>query len=1167
MSAKLFPVNQAYENQGLRVEVVSGYMSGTECCFVISVQDLEGQYTDYEAYPWFECDMAGFSGYSTSVLYENEAEHKTVYMYMPNLSNPVPTEDRTIKVGIKTYHMSRDTVVDLLPMLEQYGKDVKTTEQPKRLQLSGLANKFPAKDMKFLDYTQPLDIPLLGDVCLSGIGWIDGQLHVQYHYKGEPTYKGGSVTFSDTWNVWEYSSADDPDYSPVQWDANLDGYAEWKEFIYDIKPEEADDLVLEASVSIMEKVLDGGWMIEFPLKTVCPDVLEMDPEIEERLDGFMNRWSTQDYDGMLTLCDPEWQANTEDARQALEDLIQNATLLENRYKKITGTAEDTLRTVTCATNIQRPGNKLHTSFQLDIEVKKAADGLWYINPESLKIWTVTEDIRVEPVESGVAEEPVRLDRLEDYNQMQLWSFFQYWAQGDADYMIYELEPEQRDGGKETLAQLRELMEGGTPLSYQINSRRTEIGGSIYVCTVEMDPGNGEAPRYERFDIHMKGQAGENGIDLTSLKERQPGEKNPDLQTVSLAREAIINDYLDYFDPGVRERLQPIGLSCENNGIRMELISGLVDGTEEWVFYSVEDIEKKYDNYQLDGSRLEEDTGILNSFSSSPVYRDKAEHKDYFLWNPHYGSPVDTTARDISLKLNYLDGNLQNRLNVTELLEQYGENAEGIQAPENAWSINSDIPEGFKVLDYHNPLDIQLLPNAAITGISWIDDQLHVQICINGMLSHSIFFNETAEGNGEIGKSREVSYSPVEWFEDEKNYKEYVFDYKPGDEKETTLAVDLNSAQERVIGPWEFRFPLGMICPDVKDEKNPEAEDEAVPVERLEEDFGNISLEEREGKITFDVYANTDVYTKNGIGYALMEDGTAESVKTSTCMPSRDEIIIPERVRDYIVTAIGTRTFDGYDVKSLTLPDTVKTISKGAFSDCTNLVYFRIPDGVSSIEDEVFYDCVSMTDVIIPDSVTEIGSEAFYNCRSLTAAGIPERTVSIGSYAFLGCDGLTSITLPDTLEILGAYTFSRCNGLESVEIPGGVTSVEKGSFKDCTGLKAVRLKEGIAEIGEDAFSGCGALDTVELPASLLTIGDRAFRECGSMKQLVLPDGLTFIGRAAFMNCTGLEEIVIPESVTTIELHAFRGCINLTCVVKDGSYAKDYCEGNGIPYVVK
>ena len=1323
LSEKLVPVNLSSEKNGLRAEVISGYVSEKDGYFVISLEDPEGKYSDYGLSPWFENSITTTAGTGWHSLGENEAEHRHFYLYHPKYSNPVQDMNETFTVGVETITIEQQEGTDLLPLLQRYGKTVEGIQRPAQVLRRSSTQAAVPKDLKVLDYTQPLDIPLFKDVCLSGIGWIDGQLHVQFHNTGIEEYRKNGRSYDGVWSVWPYCNAEEVNYSSVQWDANYDGKEEWEEYIYDVGPEECDGLELTVSVSVLADVLDDGWMVEIPLEQICGDVLKSEHEMfpinlscEDngfRMEVISGKVSGKEASFKITLEDLEGKYADYTWSQSFEVEIPdvyspscssyplNGSETEHRItyqhtQEFTEPVRNGEQTVTVkAPNIRleeeaeislipllrehgktedgvrmprllssypdqselpkdlkvldynKPldirlfkdvklsgigwiDDQLHVQFHNTGRCGVTAGETWYNawntwidgqnwteigyskldwdeNSDSFPEWTEyvinvkpeeAEDLELvacitvlkeiltgswqvevplnqiwaeadeeEPAETAEAEEPVRLDRLEDYNQMQLWSFFQYWAQGDADYMIYELEPEQRDGGKETLAQLRELMEGGTPLSYQINSRRTEIGGSIYVCTVEMDPGNGEAPRYERFDIHMKGQAGENGIDLTSLKERQPGEKNPDLQTVSLAREAIINDYLDYFDPGVRERLQPIGLSCENNGIRMELISGLVDGTEEWVFYSVEDIEKKYDNYQLDGSRLEEDTGILNSFSSSPVYRDKAEHKDYFLWNPHYGSPVDTTARDISLKLNYLDGNLQNRLNVTELLEQYGENAEGIQAPENAWSINSDIPEGFKVLDYHNPLDIQLLPNAAITGISWIDDQLHVQICINGMLSHSIFFNETAEGNGEIGKSREVSYSPVEWFEDEKNYKEYVFDYKPGDEKETTLAVDLNSAQERVIGPWEFRFPLGMICPDVKDEKNPEAEDEAVPVERLEEDFGNISLEEREGKITFDVYANTDVYTKNGIGYALMEDGTAESVKTSTCMPSRDEIIIPERVRDYIVTAIGTRTFDGYDVKSLTLPDTVKTISKGAFSDCTNLVYFRIPDGVSSIEDEVFYDCVSMTDVIIPDSVTEIGSEAFYNCRSLTAAGIPERTVSIGSYAFLGCDGLTSITLPDTLEILGAYTFSRCNGLESVEIPGGVTSVEKGSFKDCTGLKAVRLKEGIAEIGEDAFSGCGALDTVELPASLLTIGDRAFRECGSMKQLVLPDGLTFIGRAAFMNCTGLEEIVIPESVTTIELHAFRGCINLTCVVKDGSYAKDYCEGNGIPYVVK
>ena len=930
---------------------------------------------------------------------------------------------------------------------------------------------------------------------------------MQYHYTGKGKIEKKNYGFF-TWNV--YTTCDvrnDVDYSPVRWDADYDGDEEWEEWIFDIKPDETAGIQLKAFVTVMQDVLDDGWKFEFPLELICPD-LKMDPEIEERLNGFMNRWSTRDYDGMLTLCDPEWQANTEDARQALEDLTQSATLLENSYKKITGTAEDTLRTVTCATNIQRPGNKLHTSFQLDIEVKKAADGLWYINPESLRIWTVTDDIRVEPVDSadmddqgmfpvnlssedngfrmevisgkvsgkeasfkitledlegkyadykwsqnfevdipdvygpscssyplngsetehrityqhtqeftepvrngeqtvtvkapnirleeeaeinlipllrehgktedgvrmprlldsypdqsglpkdlkvldynkpldiplfkdvklsgigwiddqlhiqfhntgrcGVtegdswynawstwidgqnwteigysdldwdensdsfpewteyvinvkpdeaenleltvhilvlkeiltgnwqvevplnqiwaesdeeepvetaeAEEPVQLDRKEDYNQMLLWQFFEYWAQGDVENMVYSLSPEYQNRGQETVAQLRELVESGTPLSYQINSRIKLDGGFVYVCTVEMDPGNGEEPRYERFDFLMtKDKTGfDSGIELASVRERRSVEKDPDLETVFLTREAIINDYLDYFDPGVREQLQPIGMSCEKNGLRMELISGLVDFNEEWIFYSLEDVDGKYDNYQLDTFSLEDSTGTWQTFSSAPVYRDKAEHKVYFIWNPHYGRPVDTTARDITLRLNCVDSSLKTWANVTELLKQYGESVEGIPVPEETQDSESGKKADHKVLDYHKPLDIRLLPNTTITGIGWIDDQLHVQICINGLNSNSFIFSETVEGEGWTGTNREVSYSPLRWFEDGNEYMEYVFDYKPGDEKTITLNLDTTIAQEIITGPWEFRFQLGMICPDVK-EAEPAAE--------------------------------------------------------------------------------------------------------------------------------------------------------------------------------------------------------------------------------------------------------------------------------------------------------------------------------------------------------
>ena len=69
-------------------------------------------------------------------------------------------------------------------------------------------------------------------------------------------------------------------------------------------------------------------------------------------------------------------------------------------------------------------------------------------------------------------------------------------------------------------------------------------------------------------------------------------------TVSLSKEAIINGRLDNFFGGVRERLKPIGVSCREDGIRLELISGLADAEENeaWYVYSLEDPEGAYEGY-------------------------------------------------------------------------------------------------------------------------------------------------------------------------------------------------------------------------------------------------------------------------------------------------------------------------------------------------------------------------------------------------------------------------------------------------------------------------------------------------------------------------------------------------------------------------------------------
>ena len=51
---------------------------------------------------------------------------------------------------------------------------------------------------------------------------------------------------------------------------------------------------------------------------------------------------------------------------------------------------------------------------------------------------------------------------------------------------------------------------------------------------------------------------------------------------------------------------------------------------------------------------------------------------------------------------------------------------------------------------------------------------------------------------------------------------------------------------------------------------------------------------------------------------------------------------------------------------------------------------------------------------IPNTITSIGKYAFYNCTRLTGTlTLPNSITSIGSYAFYGCSGLTSITIEAT----------------------------------------------------------------------------------------------------------------------------------------------------------
>ena len=179
-----------------------------------------------------------------------------------------------------------------------------------------------------------------------------------------------------------------------------------------------------------------------------------------------------------------------------------------------------------------------------------------------------------------------------------------------------------------------------------------------------------------------------------------------------------------------------------------------------------------------------------------------------------------------------------------------------------------------------------------------------------------------------------------------------------------------------------------------------------------------SLTVTDGNTTYKGYENC-IYTKDGktlvaaagdLTNITILDGTL-SISDSFFANNNNltNVTIPDSV-----TSIGDFAF--YNCTGLTnviIPNSVTSIGGGAFFGCEalvadgntvyksyeNCIYTKdgktlvaavgkllsitIPDGVTSIGRGAFSGCTNLTNVTIPNSVTSIGGSAFYNCTSLT----------------------------------------------------------------------------------------------------------------------------------------------------------------------------------------
>ncbi len=253
---------------------------------------------------------------------------------------------------------------------------------------------------------------------------------------------------------------------------------------------------------------------------------------------------------------------------------------------------------------------------------------------------------------------------------------------------------------------------------------------------------------------------------------------------------------------------------------------------------------------------------------------------------------------------------------------------------------------------------------------------------------------------------------------------------------------------------------------------------------------------------------------------------------------------------------------------------VTRISGNAFEDDTSLSEFNVSGSNTtySSADGVLYNKAKTAIIIspknksgsitIPDTVTTITDYAFQNSPNITSVVIGRNVQKVGKYAFSGCPALESVTFAesgDVTKVIDESAFADCPSLESVTLGNAVTRIEKCAFA-ATALTQIVFPEGLERIGDYAFSPYAkgeygtykesSLENATFGSEITYIGVGAFY-CTALTKLIIPgSNLSSIGTKAFYNCDDLKSVSISGKNAGINDSAFSSCDNLESVSLHG-----------------
>ncbi|MBO4870807.1 MAG: leucine-rich repeat protein [Muribaculaceae bacterium] len=206
-----------------------------------------------------------------------------------------------------------------------------------------------------------------------------------------------------------------------------------------------------------------------------------------------------------------------------------------------------------------------------------------------------------------------------------------------------------------------------------------------------------------------------------------------------------------------------------------------------------------------------------------------------------------------------------------------------------------------------------------------------------------------------------------------------------------------------------------------------------------------------------------------------------------------------------VTRIGRAAFlECLDYSSITIPASVTKLDDAAFQGCVNCTRLTFNTRqLTVIPSNAFFCLVSLKSVTIPEGVKTIGENAFASCEQLSAINLSSTVEDIGQSCFMG-DPITSIDLKN-VKTLAYMSFARCESLTTITGGSQLDFIDNAAFVRCDALTNVNFPEGVKTFFGNTFFRCASLRSLTLPTSLQCIGVNPVTGCEQLSTLNVASG--------------------------------------------------------------